>query len=253
MNESLSDEIEQTINQIIRLLHQGNINPEEPLSDNEVKRLLKIVNEYLQKGLTEGYGTAYTEPDKILLEKLRTNIYTFSAFRDYSIVSDMARFLFDSKGNLRTFADFKRDALQIHKAYNELWLQAEYNTTVASGQAAAKWVTIIADREQFPLLTYKTQGDNNVRDAHRKLNGITLPIEHPFWNTHYPPNAWQCRCFVTQRNADAEQTPSEKVTDIPNPPSPFNQNVGKTGEVFNQTHTYFQQEPKVKQYINSQI
>ncbi|HQO29468.1 MAG TPA: hypothetical protein PKY22_08085, partial [Accumulibacter sp.] len=25
-------------------------------------------------------------------------------------------------------------------------------------------------------------------------DGLTLPREHPFWRTHYPPNGWGCHC-----------------------------------------------------------
>jgi len=30
---------------------------------------------------------------------------------------------------------------------------------------------------------------------------LTLPYDHPFWRTHFPPNGWGCRCRVTAINA----------------------------------------------------
>jgi hypothetical protein len=30
------------------------------------------------------------------------------------------------------------------------------------------------------------------------MNGITLPIDDPFWDSYYPPNGWNCRCTVVQ-------------------------------------------------------
>ncbi len=27
-------------------------------------------------------------------------------------------------------------------------------------------------------------------------NGLTLPADDPWWNTHYPPNGWGCQCYV---------------------------------------------------------
>ncbi|MFH7767724.1 phage minor head protein, partial [Acinetobacter sp. BSP-28] len=38
--------------------------------------------------------------------------------------------------------------------------------------------------------------DSRVRPAHLALNRIVLPIDHPFWLTHYPPLGFRCRCAV---------------------------------------------------------
>lgn len=36
----------------------------------------------------------------------------------------------------------------------------------------------------------------NPRPEHKKLNGLTLPANHPFWQRYYPPNGWGCQCYV---------------------------------------------------------
>lgn len=43
---------------------------------------------------------------------------------------------------------------------------------------------------------YSTAGDDRVRPSHAELDGVTLPKEHPFWQTCWPPNGWNCRCSV---------------------------------------------------------
>ncbi|MDR1889043.1 MAG: hypothetical protein LBQ81_06685 [Zoogloeaceae bacterium] len=35
------------------------------------------------------------------------------------------------------------------------------------------------------------------RPQHLAWNGMVLPHDHPFWETHYPPNGWGCGCRVT--------------------------------------------------------
>ncbi len=35
-------------------------------------------------------------------------------------------------------------------------------------------------------------------------SGLTLPHDHPFWATHYPPNGWGCRCRVVAVPAPRE-------------------------------------------------
>lgn len=34
------------------------------------------------------------------------------------------------------------------------------------------------------------------RPLHVSWNGLTLPAEHPWFKTHYPPNGWGCQCRV---------------------------------------------------------
>jgi uncharacterized protein with gpF-like domain len=47
-----------------------------------------------------------------------------------------------------------------------------------------------------PFLLYTTAGDEKVRTDHRPWHKFLLPVDHPFWLTHYPPNGWNCRCKV---------------------------------------------------------
>lgn len=35
------------------------------------------------------------------------------------------------------------------------------------------------------------------RKQHLAWDGLTLPKDDPFWQTHYPPNGWGCQCYVT--------------------------------------------------------
>lgn len=54
----------------------------------------------------------------------------------------------------------------------------------------------------FPYLMYLTCGDENVRDEHAELDGKILPIDDPFWITHYPPWDFGCRCLVESISAE---------------------------------------------------
>jgi SPP1 gp7 family putative phage head morphogenesis protein len=48
----------------------------------------------------------------------------------------------------------------------------------------------------FPFWKYLTVGDGHVRDTHRALDGLVLPKDHEFWQTHFPPWEFGCRCQV---------------------------------------------------------
>lgn len=43
---------------------------------------------------------------------------------------------------------------------------------------------------------YVTVGDDRVRGEHVGFDGVTLPKADLFWQTHWPPNGWACRCAV---------------------------------------------------------
>ena len=50
----------------------------------------------------------------------------------------------------------------------------------------------------LPYLRYVATLDDRTRPDHRAWHGTVLPVDHPFWQTHYPPNGWRCRYTVIQ-------------------------------------------------------
>lgn len=49
----------------------------------------------------------------------------------------------------------------------------------------------------FPLLVYRhNDAVDHPRPQHLAWNGLTLPKDHPFWQTHKPQNGWGCRCYI---------------------------------------------------------
>lgn len=81
-------------------------------------------------------------------------------------------------------------------------LQLIYDTNLRVSYAAANWDRIERLKKTYPYLRYNTRRDLRVRPLHRLWEGIVLPVDHPFWDTHYPPNGWRCRCDVLQLSAN---------------------------------------------------
>ena len=147
----------------------------------------------------------------------------------------MNSLLVDAEGKIRSFGDFKKEVFKTHKKYNQNYLQAEYQTAKRSAQAARQWKGYEANADLFPNLKYVTIGDDRVREDHQYLHGIIKPINDSFWETHYPPNGFRCRCSV-QPTTDlaTEGTPKIKIEES------FTHNVGKTNELFmEKKHPYF--------------
>ena len=77
---------------------------------------------------------------------------------------------------------------------------------------AAKWEQYERDWDRY-YLQYRTVGDSHVREERAAFNGTTLPVSHPFWDTHYPPNGWNCLCLAVQvRKSSHEQTSEEELS-----------------------------------------
>jgi hypothetical protein len=51
-------------------------------------------------------------------------------------------------------------------------------------------------RDVFSHWQYLTMGDHRVRPEHTALDGIVLPHDDPFWQEHFPPWDFGCRCQV---------------------------------------------------------
>ena len=62
--------------------------------------------------------------------------------------------------------------------------------------AAARYRDQKANADIEPWWEYRSFGDARVRDTHAALDGVILAHDDKFWDTHYPPWDWGCRCIV---------------------------------------------------------
>ena len=77
-----------------------------------------------------------------------------------------------------------------------------YDTNLRMAHAAGRWQKAVelaksqAARGRATYLWYRAVLDERTRPQHRAWHDIVLPVDHAFWDTHYPPNGWRCRCIV---------------------------------------------------------
>jgi SPP1 gp7 family putative phage head morphogenesis protein len=184
----------------------------------------------------------YTTPDTEMLARLTRDTWQFSAAKNYQELRDLTLLLKDENGKLREWNDFHDAAAQTGLKYNETWMYTEYNQAIAASQNAARWTEFESEKDIIPNLQYQTVGDNVVRPEHQLLDGIIKPIDDRFWDTHYPPNGWGCRCETIQ-SLDDEVTSDEKLPDIPIAPM-FRTNLAKTGLIYPKNHPYYSGVPR---------
>ena len=81
--------------------------------------------------------------------------------------------------------------------FNSNRLRLIFDVNTRNAYAAGQWQRFEAAKRTNPYLRYVTKRDERVRDSHKALNNLVLPVDHPFWDTHAPPNGWRCRCSLT--------------------------------------------------------
>ena len=86
-------------------------------------------------------------------------------------------------------------------------------------------------KKDFPYLRYEGILDSRIRPLHRSWHGTILPMDHPWWKTHYPPNGWRCRCDAVAISKDDLEENGWQVTDVPADGAPVTWVNPATGEV----------------------
>ncbi|SCW55758.1 Phage Mu protein F like protein [Sphingobium faniae] len=81
---------------------------------------------------------------------------------------------------------------------NNRRLRTIYNTNVRMSMASGHWTRIQRQKDVYPYLRYLPSTSEHKRPLHMTWYGILLPVDHPFWQTHFPPNGWGCKCHFEQ-------------------------------------------------------
>jgi len=102
-------------------------------------------------------------------------------------------------------------------------LRTIFDTNLRMSRAAGRWTRIQALKDVRPYLRYTAVMDGRTRPQHRIWHGTILPVDHPWWDTHFPPCGWNCRCTVRQLSARDLTRHGWHVTDMPKegPPKLF--------------------------------
>jgi len=179
-------------------------------------------------------STTYNSRDWALNEQLTHNAGVFAAFKNHQEQKELMSLLVDEEGKIRSFSKFKQAAGPIAEQYNKNWLTTEYNQALSSAEMAKKWNGFKEDSDLYPNLEYVAVMDTQTRSGHAALHGTVRPINDPFWDTHYPPIDWGCRCDVVQTDKAATS-----ASDAVKPGKGFEANPGKSGKLFSDTAGYY--------------
>ena len=200
------------------------------------REILRIINE----ATVEGLSKAQTPPthDKLFYEALRHSNEVFAAFKVHTMGVDMAAKLFDDKGKLKPFKQWVDDVSSISSHQVGSWLQTEYDTAVIRAHQAADWREFMRNKDVMPNLRWMPTTSPVPETTHEAFwqKRLNLPVDDPFWTKHHPGDHWNCKCSL-EANDDDVVRPEDVSADKPQPG--LDNNPGKDGHIFNDTHPYY--------------
>jgi Phage Mu protein F like protein len=79
-------------------------------------------------------------------------------------------------------------------------LRIIFDANIRTANAAGFWERIQRSKDILPYLMYMETTSREARAEHLAWASqpVILPVDHPWWQTHFPPNGWQCKCWVLQ-------------------------------------------------------
>lgn len=125
-------------------------------------------------------------------------------------------------------------------------LRKIFNTNMRTARAAGQWERAQRTKQALPYFLYQLGPSEVHREAHVALEGTLLPVDDPFWDTHYPPNGWGCKCWL--RQVSKRQRDKYATEGVPVAGEPELDDQGRpTGHVGRRTIPAITKAPAVKQ------
>lgn len=110
-------------------------------------------------------------------------------------------------------------------------LAYQTNLSVTHAAGRHRQMTRPSNLRRRPFWLYRHGGSADPRQHHLALDGLVLPADHEFWQTHSPPNGFGCSCSkfaLSQRDVERRGL---TVSDDPPDQGTYEWVDPKTGEV----------------------
>lgn len=121
-------------------------------------------------------------------------------------------------------------------------LKTIYRTNLRVARAQARQQIQRDTADTRPYWMYDAMDDARTRPEHAALDGLVFRHDDPFWDTHYPPNGFNCRCRVRAFTAEEVEARGLTVSSSQGRLRQVEQRVGldkRTGEIVERPATEF--------------
>lgn len=192
----------------------------------------------------KGFVLTPTVNWKDMWQEAHATAFTVARSAGFDILADIHGALQKALAEGRTLEQFQKELTPIlqakgwwgHSADGDQLgslrrLKLIYDVNMRTARAAGRWAQVQRLKARRPYLRYVAILDKDTRQKHREWHGTVLPVDDPFWLTHYPPNGWHCRCTIAQLSEQdlmrygysVSPSPDIKIITVTNP---------RTGETF---------------------
>jgi len=209
-----------------------------PVTEVE-KNLFNAVWDSLNIATDEGFNSPKpTDRQFDFCNEIKRNNAVFAAFKTHRMQNEIAAQLVDSKGQLKSFAQFKRDTADMVDHHVEAWLKTEYDTAVTRAHQAADWRQFQLEKDILPNLKWQPSTSITPGLDHVVFWNRIWAVDDPFWQEHRPGDRWNCKCSLTA--TDQPVTDNSGLSTKTDQPAPgLGGNPGVTGQLFSDDHPYF--------------
>ena len=144
--------------------------------------------------------------------------FTVAKMTDIELLSDTKKLLENALKEGKSYSSFKKEAQELfnkkgwtgfqevenpktgEKQTVELGTPSRikkiYDCNMRSAYAVGRYHEQLEEMDVAPYWQYVAILDKHTRPEHRALNNKVFRADDPFWQNFYPPNGWNCRCYV---------------------------------------------------------
>ncbi len=161
----------------------------------------------------ESKGFAITWDWHEMLEDAHARAFTVAKAIRTDILQDIHGELKKAMDKGLTFSDWKKNLTPrlkakgwwgevVNEATGEVAnvgphrLKTIFETNIQTSYMVGHYKRMMENTASRPWWMYVAVMDKRTRPAHSALNGLAFRFDDPFWNSHFPPNGFRCRCSV---------------------------------------------------------
>ncbi len=142
-------------------------------------------------------------PFREAVEWFQERAFTIAGFTQESLLENVKQEILRNMEKGETFRDFKKNFKKIlgKKGITRLKpyrIETIYRTNMQSAYQAGRYQQMQSAtvKRLRPYWRYVAVMDNVTRPEHAAMNGKVYPADHEIWGKWYPPNGFNCRCYV---------------------------------------------------------